>query len=227
MENSAVFHTLKSDLISLGFSFYGNPSLRSADPEVTLIRALEFFYEDRKVFRMLLRWCLVTSPLLHVERLYKWSENLEPRLVPILGALSKKLIQSGDRRFKLIYEEMKKRMKQRKIRIATPEGYSDSFLVSKYGADEEFGEFGVTIARLEPEDERKVLNLPGIIKTHRWLRLRTLVGANFRADLIYWLTEKTLENPNQAAKVLGCSRETAYRLWKEVSLYQDFDKLVA
>ncbi len=225
MENNTIFKNLKGDLISLGFSFYGDIPTRAADPELTLLRALPFFYQDRKIFRMLLRWCLVTASLLHVERLSKLSDDLELDLVPILGALSKKLVVSGDRRFKLIYEKMRTKQNHKKITIDVPEGYADSFLISKYGQDSEFKDFNITIAKLDPEDEKKIIPLNGIVKVHRWLKLRTLVGANFRADLVYWLTEKSVSNPNQAAKVLRCSRETAYRLWKEVSLFEDFSLL--
>jgi len=227
METNSYFNQLKGDLISIGFSFYGEPSSYPADPESTLLKALVFFYEDRKLFRMLLRWILVIAPLIHVERLYKLAEKLDSKFVPVLGALAKKIILNGDRRFKLICEYTKKRMETEKIVIQIPTGYSDSYLKSKYGEDLEFASFGINLAKIEPEDEKKILDLPQILKNHRWLRIRTLVGANFRSDLIFFLTSKAIENPNQAAKILGCSRETAYRLWKEVSLFDGLEKLTA
>lgn len=227
MKVNELFNELKGELISIGFSLYGEPSLFAADPEAVLVKALQFFYEDRKIFRMLLRWCLTIAPLIHVERLHKQIQNLEPNLIPVLGAVSKKLILSGDRRFSLIYEEMKNKFKLSNISPTPPEGYGDSFLISKYGEDPELKEFDMRVAYILPENEKKVLDLRGILKIHRWLRLRVLIGPNFRADLIYLLSLKTVKNPNQAAKILGCSRETAYRLWKEVTLFEGIDKLFA
>ena len=121
---------------------------------------------------------------------------------------------------------MKNGLRYRRLKISIPEGYSDPFLISKYGEDEEFKEFGLKLAKIDPEDEKKILDLPSILKSHPWLKIRALVGANFRADLVYWMSLKILKNPNQAAKLLGCSRETAYRLWKEISLFENIEKII-
>jgi hypothetical protein len=221
---SSHFQKMRANLISLGFLFYGELPSKVADPEATLIQMLHFFYEDRKLFRMTLLWLTNVSQFIHVERLHKFCNDLDPKLIPIMGALSKKMILFGDRRFRLIYEEMKK---MNPTQTEVPEGYADPFLISKYGEDTELKEFGIVVAKFEPEDSKKVLDLPNILKLNPWLKLRALIGANFRADLIWCLTQKAVQNPNQAAKALGCSRETAYRLWKEVSLFENLERLVA
>lgn len=222
---SPLFEQIKPSLISLGFSFYGEASLLPADPENTLLAGLEFFYEDRKLFRMLLRWCLSTSSLIHVERLSKLAQKLDPALMPALEGLALKLVKAGDRRFKLIVDQMKASIKKHAIRL--PEGYADPYLIAKQGIDPEFLEVGFTMALIQPEDQKKILGLCDILKMNHWLKIRALVGANFRADLIFLLIQKKVKNPNQAAKILCCSRETAYRLWREISLFEGIEKLAA
>lgn len=215
---SSSFERLKPDLISLGFAFYGEESHQTADPERTILKTIPFFYEDMKAFRMLLAWMIHASGMIHIERLTALAKDrLDPALTPILGALAAKLAKS-DRRWKTAYERYKSIQKKKPIRLTAPEGYTDQFMIEKHGLDPEFGEFGLKIARILPEDRKKILTCQGIIKGNKWLRFRAWIGPNFRADLLFLVSEKLVTNPFQAAKQLGCSYQTTHRLWKQVEL---------
>ncbi len=98
--------------------------------------------------------------------------------------------------------------------VQVPEGYNDAYLVNKEGPDREFAQFGVEMARITPEESKKLLTLRGILAGNTWLRLRALMGSNFRADVAYLYASKRAQGPADAARTLGCSRDTAYRNWR-------------
>ena len=50
--------------------------------------------------------------------------------------------------------------------------------------------------------------------TNPWLRLRAAFGANWRADVLFVILNGLANNPFQASRVLGCSYETAHRIWQ-------------
>ncbi len=217
----------QEQLVSLGFAFHGRPSAQPADPEKIILELLSAFYEDRKTFRIMLRWLLTTSELIHVERLAALAKYIASEDKAVLGALALKLVRAGDRRWAMIVERAKVDLEKHPSSSSAPEEYADPYLVEKYGTDAEFLAFGLKTATVSPEDEKKVLTLAGILKGHGWLRLRALMGPCFRADLAYLRITAEVSNPNQAIKILGCSRETAYRLWRALSLYDGLHRLVA
>lgn len=209
---NSFFEQRRDQLLSLGFAFHGRIPKASADPEKSILDLLPALFEDRKVFRMLLAWLGVASELIHVERLKALSEDLPARSKLVLGAVALKLAKK-DRRWKLLADSMKNALSDNPHELIFPRELSDPYLMSKYGKDEEFAKFGVEIATILPEDEKKILSLRGILRANAWLRLRALMGANFRADVAY-LFLSGVEGPADAARVLGCSRDTAYRNWR-------------
>jgi hypothetical protein len=40
------------------------------------------------------------------------------------------------------------------------------------------------------------------------------MGSNFRADVAFLYVSKRVDGPADAARALGCSRDTAYRNWR-------------
>lgn len=217
---------IKPRLISLGFGFYGDPSDKPADPERTIIEIISLFTRDPKMFRMLLAWFEKCHDLVHVERLRSFADGLSGFELRILGALSMKQVKNCDRRFSMIAEFAKNELKTKKKdgSSSTVEG-DDPYLIDKLGIDEEFKEFGLRSAKVEPTHSKKILTLEEILRRNAWLRFRALIGANFRADLAFVMANKQAQNPYQAAKILGCSQETAYRLWKGLIMYPSMDKL--
>ncbi len=213
---SNLFALHRDTLLSLGFAIEGKQPKQSSDPEAGILDLLPSFFEDRKLFRLLLAWLQITSELIHIERLNTLARKLEPRLEVILGSVALKLV-ARDRRWKLIYESMRKSLPRIKAGLmAVPEGYNDAFLVAKEGLDQEFAQFGVKMAKITPEDSKKILVLRGILAGNAWLRLRALMGSNFRADVAYLYVSERARGPADAARALGCSRDAAYRNWRSL-----------
>jgi hypothetical protein len=210
---SKIIDDNKEALLSLGFAFHGNTPAKSADPEKSIIDILPSFFEDRKLFRMLLTWLVVVSDLIHIERLNVLGEELPPNLKIVLGAIALKL-KKTDRRWKLVHERLKSSLLDKGRDLHLPGEFNDPYLISKYGADEEFAELGVKISKILPENEKKILSLNGILKSNRWLRLRAVIGPNFRADVVYLYVADIASGPAEAARILLCSRDTAYRNWR-------------
>ena len=224
MNSPKAFAQLKPDLISMGFAFYGDQSLLPPDPEWTILQIIELCQTERKAFVMLLAWLEKLRELVHVERLKSLSSELSIAAVPSFGALCLKQVKQGDRRFSAPASFAKARMNRLPALPSSP-FETDDFMISKYGADEEFQELGIRTARIAAADERKILTLDAILSRNPWLRIRSLMGANFRADIAYLMSSKRASNANQAMRILGCNLETAYRLWKSLSLAPDLTKL--
>lgn len=224
MKNKKSFEKLKSLLISLGFAFYGEP-YEIADPEATLIEAIKLSISDTKVFRMLLAWLEKTRELIHVERLRTLAKDLSQGELVVLGVVALKQVRAGDRRFLILVHFSKEHLKSKKSKLKLFAESADPYLISKYGLDKELAEFDVRVAKINAANKRKILSLQGILKQHPWLRFRALIGANFRADIAYMMAHKTVQNPYRAAKKVGCSQETAHRLWKGLSQFPKIELL--
>ncbi len=85
--------------------------------------------------------------------------------------------------------------------------------------DKEFKEFGITISQVEPEALKKIHTIGHLYKHNNWFKSRGLIGTNYRADIYHVMTRKLAKNPFQTAKTLECSYDTAYRLWRSLSLF--------
>ncbi len=222
---SKSFNELKPKLISLGFAFYGESSSTHADPEKTIIELIPtILLDDGKLFKLLLRWLITVNHLIHVERLFRLSEDLLLNDKILLGVLALKL-EKYDKRWGLISEKLIKFYKKTRGKPPLDGSFKSKYLINKYGIDEEFRKIGVSIYNLAPSDEKKIFSLEKIIGDNRWFKIRALIGANYRADMVYIISEKLVKNPNQAIKFLRCSRETAYRLYKNIDFTLKLGKL--
>ncbi len=210
---SSFLETHQPKLVSLGFAFYGEAGPLAADPEKTLLEILPSFFEDRKVFCMLLTWLEVVSDLVHVERLKVLSQGLSPEHKALLAVVALKR-QKADRRWSAIYRTVRRAAGKAKL-IAPPE-YAAPYLLSKYGKDVECAKLGIETASVLPEDRKKILSLEGILQINPWLRLRAIIGPTFRADIAYLYLSKQATGPVDAARRLGCARDTAYRNWRAI-----------
>jgi hypothetical protein len=219
------FNSLKPKLIGVGFAFYGESE--KADPELTLLQVIQIVREEPKLFRMLLSWLEKVHELIHVERLKVLAIDLNVDSWLALGILALKQVRNGDRRFSLLSELAKRNLQNKDVSHSCFSEESDEFLIEKYGVDLDLQEFGVRAQTVQCADPKKILALAAILEKNSWLRVRTLIGANFRADIAYVLSAKLAHNPYQAAKITRCSQETAYRLWRGLLLYPEIDKLAA
>lgn len=215
MDKQSRYHEL---LLSLGVALYGTPTDKAVDPEQAILELTGTFFDDQKFFRLLLAWLGEAGDLVHVERLLNLSEDLPAANALILCAIALKQVRNGDRRWSVVAKRLRRASKNTAKNLSVPEGYDSEYLISKRGLDPEFEKLGVRIALIEPEDRKKLPSLEGILKANPWLRFRALIGANFRADIAAIISAKMAQNPNQAAKIARCSRETAYRLWRWITL---------
>ena len=208
MENRS-FESLRADLISLGFAFYGEPSKISPDPEKVILGAIGLFREDQKLYRMLLAWLDRFGDLVHVERIASQLDDLSDFEKLILGVTALKRFNAGDHRFKVISEKIKKLKLKSNLRISG----DDDYLIEKHGLDPEFKVFGIRTAMILPSENKKLLDRKAVLKNNLWLRLRAFLGSNFRADVTYVKIMHLTHNAYGAMKLLNCSKETSYRIW--------------
>jgi hypothetical protein len=136
-----------------------------------------------------------------------------------------KRVKSGDRRFSMVADWVRRSVGKRRAPKRYELESSDPYLISKQGRDEELNAFGINAAAIAPVNSKKLLPTDEILKRNAWLRLRALIGANFRADLAYLMAHNRSTNAYQAAKIAGCSVETAYRLWKGLKHYPRIERL--
>jgi hypothetical protein len=220
------FAKLRPDLVSLGFAFYGPPSTIVPDPEKTILEIIELLPGEQKMFVMLLAWLEKARDLIHVERLKVSIDQLSPSALLIFGGLCLKQVHQGDRRFSTLVNSVRARMESLPASPKSP-FESDPYLISKHGVDLEFLEFGIRTVQINASDSKKILTLECILLQNPWLRMRALMGANFRADVAYLMTSKRATNANQVFKILGCNLETAYRLWKALAQVPGIEKLAS
>lgn len=203
------FDSLKSDLISLGFAYNGKNSKLAPDPEATIIAAIRLFQEDQKLYRMLLAWLSRFGDLVHVERLAGFISQLSDFDKVILGVTALKQVNNGDTRYKILFEKIIKQ----KPKIAFELSGNDGYLIEKVGVDPEFKKFGIKTSRILPSENKKLLDRKAILASNLWLRLRALLGSNFRADLAFIKLNGLASNAYGAMKLIRCSKETSYRIW--------------
>jgi len=220
------FGELKPKLICLGFAFYGN-AVDQVDPEATLLDVLRIAGEEPKAFQMLLAWLDKVRDLIHVERVRVLAGDLVGDALIALGILALKQVRGGDRRFSILADLAKEKLSKESLVNSSFANQADAFLIEKYGADRELLEFGITSQEVRSADPKKILTLEKILAQNPWLKFRALIGANFRADVAYVMARKLVQNPYQAAKLVHCSQETAYRLWKGLLLYPEIELLAS
>ena len=102
----------------------------------------------------------------------------------------------------------------------------DEFLLEKYGEDTEFLDFGIRLPKVIPEENKKLLSQSAVLSGNPWLRLRALLGSNYRADITFARLAKLVSNAYGAMKLLKCSKETSYRIWSSLEESQ-VDKLIS
>lgn len=220
------FSEIKPRLINLGFAYYGD-STQLTDPEATLLDVIQLAGEEPKAFHMLLAWLEKVRDLIHVERVRVLAQELSGDPLIALGVVASKQVKSGDRRFTILVELAKKKLSNRDTKESFFSKQADDFLIKKNGTDSELGEFGIRSQKINAADQKKILTLDKILAQNSWLKFRALIGANFRADIAYAMASKLARNPYQAAKLVHCSQETAYRLWKGLLLYPEIESLAS
>jgi len=229
--DSKHFDRLLPDLIKLGFAFYGTATKTCPDLERTIISTLRYLETDKKVFRMLLRFGIVISRLINFERLkYLLEHEKSLTLVEKVAAFIflSRLAESGQKKAEPILKRFEKSLRNEKLEIAVKlEGISDPYLISKEGTDPALLKLGIEGYKLNPVDEKKVLKIESIIEKNRWLKLRVLIGPNYRADVFYLKSLNHFKTRYELWRCLGSSQYTAYRIFSELELLGDVNEILS
>lgn len=202
---------------SLGVAFYkGEGEFKNVNPEQTIIDTIKSgeFPSDKKMFGLMLLWISKYHDLIHVERLKSYIKKLSPFELAVLAAISKKILDQGDFRFKAIIKEAQRIFGKNKPSFSNGD---DELFISIKGTDEDFLEFGIRVAPMLADDPKKLLKREYIIKNNVWLKNRLLFGTNLRADFITVFTLELAGNAYQAARILNCSLNASYRNWKDIA----------
>ncbi|MDC0980313.1 hypothetical protein OAQ84_01115 [Bdellovibrionales bacterium] len=216
MQNSII-----QKLSSLGCNFALNKKNLVVDPEKTIIEALDYFWIDKKIFTMLIG--LTKHRIYHIvntKRLYSLSANLSDSKKALLGVLALKVANhSKDDRFK----ELSDKIKRTNVKInKCPKQYSDPFYLDRKGIDKDFKKFKLTVADFfDEQPEKKFKTLKKIYSENLWLRLRALIGPEYRADAIYLKVSGLAGNQIQATKILGCNKSSTSRIWASIRNIDD------
>lgn len=211
-------NVLMKDLSSLGCAFAIGSSKKTPDPEMTIIHCLHLFWEKQDLFSMLLGVLYYKiHDLVHVERLYSLAKGLSDNEKILLKVIAYKLVLSGDKRYNLLVNKLETK---RKKLSHIPEEYSAPYLLKKWGYDKSFLHFKMKVPDCLLPPERKFYTKATILKKNPWLRLRTLIGPTYRADLVYLKSAQIVSTPVEAFKLLGCSRAVTYDLWAKLAPLQ-------
>lgn len=210
MENKDL---LRDSWASLGIAF-NSKSEECVDPETAIIELVSSgeFPEDKKMMGLALLWLKHFSKLVHVERLKTMAKDLGALELALLGAIARKCVADGDFRFRVIEKLAKKK------NSGSPKfdiGDSETFIKMK-GLDPDFASFGIRVATINPDDDKKLLQRGAILKKNLWLKNRVLFGSNLRADVATVISLKRADSAYAAAKILKCSPNAAYRNWKDL-----------
>jgi hypothetical protein len=200
----------------LGIAFAEEPvSEQEVDAEAAIVESLRFFRTDRKLLALILVWLREYARLVHAERVKALaSEQLRPEELAWLGGLMLKASEF-DSRFAAIVRFCKKRLGSPVPQFeASP---TDARLGKIKGFDKEFAAFGLSVLPLVEESERK-LRPREWVTAIPWLRLRLLVGPNWRADAFWVLSSQPVRSAYDLQKRLYCSYFTAHTYW---NLFQE------
>ena len=205
---------LRDELAALGIAFVTDDQALELepDPERTFLKSISEWNTQRKTLKLLLAWMDSYGDLFHVERLRSLADSLSAVEIAWLGGFASYRVSKKDLRWQAIERYCFSKLGKPMPRFATSN--LDILQAERKGKDPHFEKFGLILQILEPSDSKKIYLREATLKRNGWLRFRLLFGSNFRADMAYLFLREKASNAFQAEKFLGCSRETAYRLWK-------------
>lgn len=208
------------------YMYDGSVSLQDLDPEMTLLRTLKCYWTANDVFFMLFALLKFRiGSLIHVERLIKLAMqgSLSNDEKILLIAVSKKLVKLGDHRFKAVY----KHLYEPNMKLQTlPRLQSGKAIVKHHGAEESLLEFGAEVMKFKVDD-RKLHSLNMIMKRNDWIKLRILMGVNYRADVTFLKSTGQADKASQISQILGCDLSTASKNLKYIDEFKNLKKILS
>ena len=216
-------------MTSLGCAFNTSLLKNPVDPEKLILESLRFYWDYNDIFFMI--YSLLKkriSHLIHVERLVNLAQAsfMSSDEKVLLIALCDKLAENGDRRFKLVEKKLCKNKKELKMN-SPPKNECSSYLIKKWGKETSLLPFGVKVRSFYEISEKKFFSLEKICKNNAWMKLRILIGPNYRADILYFKGSGLAKTAYQAGKLAGCNISTATRIWKTLQPIPHLNKLIA
>lgn len=221
-------------LWSLGVQYHGvdSVSVEDSDPELTILKTLKHYWGADDVFFLMLALLKYRiRELIHVDRLCNLAQSglLSEDEKVLLISVASKMIDDGDTRFKIIRKKLyKKGMTFSKL----PELLGMPEVVKAHGAEESLLEFGVRVRKFELYEEnpalveKKLASIGRILSRNDWLKMRALMGANTRADVIYLISSGQAKTAYEAGKIAGCTMTSAYRCLKYAKEFKDLKRIL-
>lgn len=200
---------LNAKLASLGIAVLTDAEAL-ADPERTLLECIPLFQDDRKLLALIIAWLDNYEDLLHIERICALAKHLTPLELAWLGGLAAHISRKSHR-WKTVERFVRKKLASQRRRFSPTK--LDLLSSQRKGKDPYFGKFGLTVPLVVPSTEKKLRQRSHTLSQHPWFRLRSLFGANWRADIAMEMLREKDQTPYQVAKTLGCNTETVYRNW--------------
>jgi hypothetical protein len=225
MPNNKENLTLNHRLAAIGFRIYfSEPEMKleklalleEVDLEETLIRAAFEAKSDFRVLSILLTWITVHADYVIVEKFAKKRKIFEKiqGINRILNLVAAQAVNSGSHKWKKL---LRTNPKHFEIPV-DPELLELSLQFQ--GANEELKKYGILIPkkflRIRQED---VLTPSELSRFNPQYKNRLLYGASWRADIITAI-EAGAKNPSQISRIMGCSYEPAYRVFKDYEMAQ-------
>ena len=214
-------------LWALGVRYNGvnKVSFEDLDPEMTILKSLKYYWTQNDVFFLMLSALRFrVAPLIHVKRLVELAKLgfLSNDETVLLIAIANQLVEGGDLRFKLVKDKLyKKNMTMNEL----PRVHANPEFVKIHGLEESLLEFGVKVRKFVI-GEKKLSSMKQIFERNGWLKLRALIGANFKADVMYVKCSGQAKTAYQVAKIVGCGRSNAYSLLKFADEFDNLESIL-
>ena len=107
-----------------------------------------------------------------------------------------------------------------------PRLQSGKAVVKYHGAEESLLEFGAEVMKFKVDD-RKLHSLNVIMKRNNWLKLRILMGANYRADVTLLKSTGQTDKASRCSQILGCDLSTASKNLKCIDEFKNLKKILS
>lgn len=179
-------------------------------PEECLAELSLHLLQDPKALVLAVGAVKAHAPVLHPEFLLKTIRNRQCDF-NVIGAL---LSKTQDRRFQKVIEFCRV---QNFVSKKPAKMLSFALKIGQSTADVEFQGFGVQVSLLDAVDDKKITKIELLLKNNVYIRNRLLFGCNWRADIIS-VIDVGLDSPTSVKNRLGCSYETAHRVFGEYTL---------
>ncbi|MGE3682721.1 MAG: hypothetical protein AB7G93_13430 [Bdellovibrionales bacterium] len=218
---------MRQKLKSLGCAFGIEFPSEAADLEKTILECLPYYWRYNDFFFMCFSALkLQLHSLVNVDRLVSLAEkaSLTNDELCLLLAVSQRMVDLNDLRFEQVIENFRKSG----LRVKTiPRDEDDPHLISQWGVEKSLEPYGVRVRAFYEEAQKKFYVLDGILKNNEWLRIRSKIGANFKADVAYFKISGKATSATEAARLAGCTLQEAKRHWKALAHVSRIDNLVA